>query len=248
MRRRIGSQIFEYELLTDGLAKALRRELGIPVPYPVYWPEFLSEIALRDVLDLVTISFRLFDSARMEGASRIWLAEVQRIFVEENVHYRVDARGGVKFHFDEEFASNRAAAVAVLQAPRYANALDAFERGMAALRNVPPDGKAAIRNTFAAAEGLFRLMFPNSPRLTAQEAQRLEPLLHGTYAGNDIAVRAANKMLGSFKDWIEAAHFYRHEAGHEEPLQPPLTLTVQMISIGASFIRWLAELDASQQQ
>jgi hypothetical protein len=40
---------------------------------------------------------------------------------------------------------------------------------MAALAKAPPDGKAAIRGTFGATEGLFRLVFPNSPRLTAQE-------------------------------------------------------------------------------
>jgi hypothetical protein len=45
----------------------------------------------------------------------------------------------------------------------------------------------------------------------------------------------------------DAAHFYRHEAGHEEPVQPPLTLAVQMVSHGATFLRWLAEMDATLQ-
>jgi hypothetical protein len=106
----------------------------------------------------------------------------------------------------------------------------------------PPDGKSAIRNTFFAAEGLFKLMFPKSPRLTAQEAQKLETPLKSVYASNPVALSAATKLLNGFKDWIDAAHFYRHEAGHEEPTQPPLTLSLQMISQGAAFIRWLAEL------
>jgi hypothetical protein len=67
------------------------------------------------------------------------------------------------------------------------------------------DGKAAIRSTFGAAEGLFRLIFPNSPRLTAQEAQRLEPLLQRLHTNDKVATGAAIKLLSGFKDWIEAA-------------------------------------------
>jgi len=32
-----------------------------------------------------------------------------------------------------------------------------------------------------------------------------------------------------------------------DPAQPPLTLAVQMVSVGTSFIRCLAEIDAIQQ-
>jgi hypothetical protein len=56
------------------------------------------------------------------------------------------------------------------------------------------------------------------------------------------------QLLNGFKDWIDAAHNYRHEAGREGPSQPPLTLTVQMVSVGASFLRWLGDLDAIEQQ
>ena len=114
---------------------------------------------------------------------------------------------------------------------------------MTALGEAPPDGKRAIRAVFSSAEGLFRLMFPNSPRLTAGEVQKHEPLLQQLHAKDQKAKGAASKLLHSFKGWIDAAHFYRHEAGQEEPAQPPLTLTVQMVSVGASFVRWLAELD-----
>jgi hypothetical protein len=73
-------------------------------------------------------------------------------------------------------------------------------------------------------------------------------MLQRVHADDNLAMRAATKLLNAFKDWIVAAHFYRHEPGHQDPVQPPLTLAVQMVSIGASFIRWLAELDAIQQR
>lgn len=80
---------------------------------------------------------------------------------------------------------------------------------MAALAKAPPDGKSAIRGTFAAAECLFRLIFPNSPRLTAQGAQNLEPRLQHLHASDSVAKSATGKILSAFKDWIEAAHVYR---------------------------------------
>jgi hypothetical protein len=180
------------------------------------------------------------------NAARLWLTEVQTTFIEENTHYRVDRAGGVHFYFDEEFARNRAATIAALQSQRYRNALDAFDGSLSALSKTPPDGKGAIRQTFAAAEGLFRLVFPDAPRLTAKELDRLQPLIQAAMVGNPTAGPAALKLLASFKDWVDAAHFYRHEAGAEEVSQPPLTLAVHMTSLGASFVRWLAELDAAK--
>jgi len=250
MRRRMASLIWDFRDLSD-FSTIVSRELGVDVPYSSMvadWPTFFRGCELQDVLDIVTIAYRYLEGKMSTGIKEIiaperWCIEVRRIFAEENIQYRVDEKCGVHFHVDAEFAANQAATIAALLGPRYGNVAAEFEGAMAALSKAPPDGKSAIRGTFSAAEGLFRLMFPKSPRLTAQEAQKLEPLLQTTYA-NSVASGAAMKVLSAFKDWIDAAHFYRHEAGHEDPVQPPLTLSVQMVSVGAAFIRWLAELDA----
>jgi hypothetical protein len=89
-------------------------------------------------------------------------------------------------------------------------------------------------------------MFPNSPRLTAGEVSKLEEHVKAIYSNDNVARTAALKLLKSVQDWIESAHFYRHEQGQEEPTQPPLDLTIHIVSVGASFIRWLAELDAKR--
>ena len=249
MRRRLAS-LLQQEYRSN--AARVERELGISGPFTSgqTWYEHLEKWALKDVLDLVTIVYReLVTQANERGyahhMARDWLQEVQRIFSEENVHYRVDTQGGVHFHFDEEFAHNQAATIAALNGSRYANALHSFEGALAALSQAPPDGKAAIRSTFAALEGLFRLMFPGSPRLTAKEAEKLQPLIQRLHPADATALRASDKMLDAFKEWIEAAHFYRHDPGKEEVAQPPLTLAVYVCSVGASHLRWLAELDAS---
>jgi hypothetical protein len=203
---------------------------------------------LNDVLDLVTVTadFLRRQVGAGEGMARVWLASIDRIFREENVHYRIEPKGGVRFYIDEAFARSRASAVAAISGARHANALTEFEKGMAALAQAPPDGKGAIRGVFAALEAIFRLIVP-APRLGAAELAALAPILQRLYAQQDTALRSSQKMLASFKDWVDAAHFYRHEEGSEEPAQPPLQLAIYIVSSGTPHLRWLAELDSQIQ-
>lgn len=254
MRRRIAASIRSGTF--DNLGPLAEQELGVDIPWHGShrdWVSFLAKCDLRDALDLVTITFRyLFALQHIGGvhkdAPARWLSEIGRILAEENVHYRVDDQGGIHFHFDEEFARNRASTIGVLQAARYANSLHAFEEGMAMLAGVPPNGKGAIRAVFAATEAVFKLILPAAPRLGAAELGGLEPVLQRLYPSGNTARRSSLKMLSSFKDWVDAAHFYRHEQGApDEVAQPPLNLAVYLVSSGASHLRWLAELDAPLQ-
>lgn len=68
----------------------------------------------------------------------------------------------VYFAVDEEHARNVSAAIEALHKPRYANALHAFEASSKAFSEVPANGKSAIRNVYAAAECLFRLVVPDA--------------------------------------------------------------------------------------
>jgi hypothetical protein len=256
MRRRLAALFLTFrDLKEKDFHTVVPLRLGINIPYGhsgLDWVALFQDAAIQDVLDMVTIVYQYLEAMRtgpmyQPSASNSWRLGAQLIFREENIHYSVDKRGGVHFSFDAEFDRGRAATIAALQDSRYRAALSSFEGAMAALGKGMPDGKAAIRGTFDAAEGLFKLMFANSPRLTAQEASRLEPLLQRAHATDSVATGAAIKLLSAFKDWVDAAHFYRHEPGHEEPVQPPLTLAVQMVSLGASFLRWLAELDATRE-
>jgi hypothetical protein len=121
----------------------------------------------------VTVSRRyLREGTQSSYSADIWLNGVQRIFSEENVHYRVDRLGGVHFKFDEEFERVTAAAISILQPRRYANFLDGFNQALRALAEGPPDGKGAIRATFTAIEGLFALMIPEVNRLAAGQTSR----------------------------------------------------------------------------
>lgn len=255
MRRRLASLIDSIDGLKGGsLSQRAEQELGIAAPWSHHgpWREFLAKWDLKDVLDLVTIACQLLrEAARASHSSHYhtrqideWIAGVRRIFQEENVHYTVDAAGGVHFQFDEQFAKDRAAAIASLQGERYSNARAAFDGAMEAFSKAPPDGKNAIRGVFSAAENVFRLI-TGKDRLGAKEADDLGPITDKLYASDDTARHSARKMLASFKDWVDAAHFYRHEPGTEDVAQPPLPLAVYLVSTGASHLRWLAELDSA---
>jgi hypothetical protein len=53
----------------------------------------------------------------------------------------------------------------------------------------------------------------------------------------DRALGAAAKLLSGLEDWINAAHFYRHERGASEVVEPPFALAVNLVSLGSSYLR-----------
>jgi len=149
--------------------------------------------------------------------------ECKGFFRRNKLLFFVTTTGGVRRLVDKEFDRNIASTVVSLSAARYAAVKEELERSLSLLTVRPSSNKQAIRAIFDAAETLFRLTFPRSPRLTAGEAKtQLEPLCK-LYAKEDrTATSAAQKMLAAFMDWIDAAHWYRHAQGIEEPIEPPL--------------------------
>ncbi len=166
-----------------------------------------------------------------------FIGTVALIFNEEHVGYRVDNSGIVHFNVDEEFERARASSVEALSASRYNAAAHNLREAFKYLDTLPVNGKLAVRSIFGALEALFKLMFSRAPRLGGAELEQyLKPVLNGIYGEGTSDLRAANKLLASMRDWVEAAHFYRHEEGKEEPSQPPLALAVALISTGTGFL------------
>jgi hypothetical protein len=237
---------------TDGLEGFLVAELGVDVSWAfgsVNWPKTLENYTIVDFLDSITLTYRYFAQKRSRpmydpNSHQRFIEICGRIFEEQNLSYTVDDSGGVHFKVDAQFAANTNASVLSLGAPRYANARAEFEKGLTAISSVIPDGKEGIRGVFGAAESIYRLMFPKAAKLTAADGSKnLQAIIQAIYPGDVVAQRAANKMINSFADWIDACHNYRHEQGVEEPSQPPLDLAIEMISAGAGFVRLLIQYD-----
>jgi hypothetical protein len=65
---------------------------------------------------------------------------------------------------------------------------------------------------------------PTIPGLTAKAVERLKPLLENQLRGDKTALAVSQKMIDSFRDWIDAADNYRHEQGDQDIAQPPTTV------------------------
>lgn len=179
------------------------------------------------------------------GRQGDFIAEVNRIFREESIAYEVDDEGGVHPVVDAAFAVAGQAAIRGMADPRYALSRQRVEEIDAALTQSPPNYVAAIRAVFGAIENLFKLMF-NTPRLDVGSAKtRLSPMVQGHYKNDPIMQGSSAKVLNSFYSWIDAAHYYRHERGTEDPSQPDEDLAIVLISEGLAFLRWLVGVDKS---
>ena len=87
------------------LSDLVTRELGVRVDYQYgpAWEKFIPNCELRDALDLISLLYHLLNREQRFKQAKQWLAEVRRIFAEENVQYTVDEDGVVHFRIDEEF-------------------------------------------------------------------------------------------------------------------------------------------------
>lgn len=223
-------------------ADRMERTLGLQFPrYPhTGGPDvkgFILEAGIRDLLDSITIVFQGFT----DRGAQIFLDEVRSILEEEQLAYELDERGGVHPRIDVEFTAAKIATIRSLSAERFASALERFESACDQLH----DGKSsadAIEKTFKAAENIFRQLFRKEPKLTGAAITKcLMPRFQGIYTSNVQAKRASAKMCASFSDWVDAAHFFRHEHGHEVPSSAPLDFAIFMVSQGAGYLRWLAD-------
>ena len=231
-------------------AKFLEAELGIGVTgvngYGVYMnlERFLGNCSLADFLDSVTLVYQF---ARRKGWGplfRDYQDSISRIFRECNVGYRLDDQCGVHPFVDAAFENSRANAIAGVGGDRFAAARAHLEQIEHALMGDPPDNRQAIRSVFDAAENIFKMTFAGVTHLNnAAIRDNLRPAIENKYADRPTVKNAMLKLCDGFKNWVEAAHFYRHADNQPDPAQPPSELTVLLISQGYGWVRWLAEMD-----
>jgi hypothetical protein len=236
-------QVTPSSALRHGVLRYIQSELGIKVSLT---GGFFKSCEIRDLLDAITVIERkladhLNPYSNPQLAQR-WHQTAARILQEENLAYRIDAQGIVHPYPDAEFAINSASALAALDQAEFAEARGDFVEAMRHLRN--GEGKQALRMMFPAVESAAKVLFPNKfAGLATNEVEKhIKPALEARYAGNEPAIRAGKLLLDGMKDWINAAHQYRHGQGEPEPADPPDDFVVAHLSAGATYLRWMIEL------
>lgn len=236
--------------LRTAIAQSIRMELGVQVPIATYigydFDAFFKKADMRDVLDAITITHEALQATSQRHKAEEWRTDVARVFAEEGLLYTVDAKCGVHRAIDAEFDHNRASAIRALAGPRYAAVLQATGSAFGKFEQPRQDLKGAIRDIFEAAETLFKVATASSNvNLTATSIRKhLQPLVNKVYATADPpTISTAGRMLSSFESWVDAAHPFRHGHQTETPVSVPEELGVLLLSQGASFLRWLADID-----
>jgi hypothetical protein len=48
------------------------------------------------------------------------------------------------------------------------------------------------------------------------------------------------------EEWINAAQLYRHGQEQQEPAEPPMDFVIAHLSAGATYLRWMIELNCAR--
>jgi hypothetical protein len=255
------------------IASYLKQEGGLVVPHGYAlatgdwcnFNEFFTKFPIGQVLTAITFIWQFLRNkypvapkatseifAALAAAEFIysypkadaWHAFVSRVFREDNIGYSLDEKCGVRYLIDEEFERNRVSTLKCLESDRYAGVQAAFQAAHENFARTPADTKGALRHSFEAAEIMTKFISDSGKGLVAKFVKtELEPLIQKLYAKDPEAQRSSLSAAQSFADWVDAVHVYRHGHGKEWATVPPVELTILLISQGASFIRWLVELD-----
>jgi hypothetical protein len=236
-----------YNSYSSTIPITIRLELGITVTTNAggYYDlvNFFGKEQIRDVLDSITVIYDLVKKRNAQAAEE-WRLFVERTLKEENLGYRIDNNAIIHYLIDEEFERSRISVLAALENQRYAGIKAAFEDAHRYLDTDPIDTKASVRSVFESIEILVKLMAPSVHRLTKKVVQtELKEIVTTTYKDDSVAIETIDKIFDGLGEWFDALHNYRHGQGKEEPVVPPLDFAVYIFSSGASFLRWLIEID-----
>jgi hypothetical protein len=240
-RRRL-SKLFE-DSMANGVdfANAVRRQLGIDYPITTYGYDhegFWVHSEVGDFLSGITLWSRIVRHHKPA------LDAARRILDEEDLHYRIDDKGGVHYFVDELFAYTVESTLAGLGDARFTAARHALEGGLKSLGPTHQSGKGLIRGVFEAVETTFLVIVgPDAgDRLNKQAVERyLKPILITHFATVPDAEDKVSRLLDGFNAWVKEAHPFRHgTATGEEVHEAPLDLAVLSANTGMGFIRFLS--------
>lgn len=253
-RKRIGF-LFDSNW-SDGrmaLVNFLKLEMGLNVPllrtrYSIEL--FLEDIKIEYLLNAITLIWRFLknsdDVYHKQNFAGIWHREVSRALKEENLCYRLDEKCGVHFLIDEEFETNVNSTLHCLGDTKYSGSRKTLKHAYDELTSTPPHTKDAIRAIFESIEILVKKMVKTKNLNKWVVQNTLKDIALEIYSHDPTSKDSVEKFFMGFGDWVEANHNYRHGQDVPEPTDPPIELAIYILSSGASFLRWLVEIDMAR--
>ena len=237
----------KYEPSDRKLRDSIEEEIGIPFSVRINgvnyqtWRTTFERMSIYQILDSVSV---LYGSMLRNNCGENFIDQVRRVFREENMAYDFDDLGGAHPLVDTVYQGSFSATIKGLDGPRYEASRIDVESIDKHLLAEPPDFRQAIRSVFSANENLFKMMYEGTRQLNTRSVkEKLMSDIQSFYADQETVKITSQKNLEGFTDWIDAAHFYRHEQGKPLPNQPTEELALLMISHGLTFLRWLVAFD-----
>ncbi len=228
------------DLLENEVGRQFRSNIGGRM-HPS-WAAYTQKITVPEFLDTITVIVSYLRRCEAKNEAN-FVTQVQRIFKEENMAYEVDDLGGIHPLVDGAFGAAKLSAIAALSSDRYSGTAKLVDAIDPCLLQDPVDYIGAIRAVFGANENLFKLMFGVQQLKADYATKYIGPKQQALYEGHPNLKAASSKTLEGFKDWINAAHFYRHEQGEETWIQPSEEFAILVVHQGLAFVRWLAQID-----
>ena len=239
-RVRLSAAYPDIDAVRSKVHTSLRAEAGITPPssqWGVSWEQFFTKSPMEEVLTAVTV---IFQHLRGYQAAASYLSAVERALAEENIGFRIDALGVIHYAVDEVFEGQRAALLAVLNAPLLAAARRAYESVYRHMGTQPPDTLSAARAMFDSVEIVARQLCPAHKNLHVGLCRgELRELCINALGGDAIEQKVWTGMFAGLVEWVAAMHTIRHG----QPFNTsPLTeeFAVFAISSGSSYLRLLA--------
>lgn len=237
--------------LENHLAKDVGLSIGANNLYS--FRDWFIDSDIVDVLDAITSISRFFEGSTPVPVRRryltgpdvaaYWRQKVSDAFVIEALGYRLDKAGGVHFFVDSEFESVRGATVAGLGSSRYANVAHSLEKAYAFLDGPVIDTKSAARSAFESLEILVKLIVPEAHNLNkGMIEQKLKPVVL-QFCVDETHGKMVAAIMDSLKDFVDGMHNYRHGQGQESVVEPPLDVSIYMVSQVSNAIRLLIPVD-----
>lgn len=243
-RVRISAAFPDIALVRTKVYGDLQSEAGIKPhtsQWGVSWDHFFTKNPMEEVLTAITITFQQLKRNRYQIAGG-YLSAVARALAEENMGFRIDADGAIHYAVDEVFEGERAALLAVLNAPPFAAAKRAYESVYRHMGSQPPDTLAAVRATFDSVEIVARQLCPAHKNLHVKLCRgELRDLCLQTIGGDEIEQKVWTGMFNGLVEWVDAMHTIRHGQPRNTA---PLTegFAVYAISSGSAYLRLLASV------